>query len=410
MRHRLVGLVVTLIFVMPCLHAQEFKIANRRVQVHGFFSQGFVYTDGNNWLSMNTSNGSGAMTDMGLNVSSQLTDKLRVGAQFYDRNLGQLGQWHPTLDWAVVDYRFTNWFGVRAGKVKTTFGLYNDSQDLDFLHVFALLPQSVYSTDLRDTTIAHTGGDIYGDIALPHRLGELSYTAYAGHRSDSIYSGYAYLLRQWDTYLNDLGGLQYGADLRWKLPIRGLLVGLSRIDQDISAHGKMLDYFNPRNGIVPYFESSKADWSNQFFAEYERGRFRVDGEYRRYVHDQIILNNTSVDLSDVRGWYISGTYRLTRKLSAGSYYSRYAVTESFGGVLAQTSANALDTSQPDNHIYDKVVSARLDVNRFWNLKIEAHFMDGFANAGYPAGFYPKNNVNGFKQNTNALVVKSSFHF
>jgi hypothetical protein len=107
--------------------------------------------------------------------------------------LGHLGQWHPSLDWAVADYRFTNWFGVRAGKVKTTLGLYNDSQDLDFLHVFAVLPQSVYSTDLRDTTIAHAGGDIYGTIPLRHRLGDLSYTVYAGHRSDSIYSGYPYL-------------------------------------------------------------------------------------------------------------------------------------------------------------------------------------------------------------------------
>lgn len=390
--------------------AQEFKVANRSVQVHGFFSQGFVYTDHNNWLTMNTSQGSGAMTDMGLNLSSQLTDKLRVGAQIYDRNLGQLGQWHPSLDWAVVDYRISNWLGARGGKVKTTFGLYNDSQDLDFLHVFALLPQSVYSTDLRDTTIAHTGGDIYGDIALPHRLGELSYTAYAGHRSDSIYSGYAYLLVQWDTHLSGLGGLQYGFDLRWKPPIQGLLVGASRIDQDISANGTMLDYFNPSNGVVPYFESSKADWSNQFFAEYKRARLTVDGEYRRYVHDQIILNNTSEDLADVRGWYISGTYRLTKKFSAGAYYSHYTVAETFGGALAQLTPNLTDTSEPANHIYDKAVSARFDVNRFWNVKIEGHFMDGFANAGYPAGFYPRNNVNGFQKSTNALVVKSSFHF
>jgi len=47
-------------------------------------------------------------------------------AQVYDRNLGQLGQWHPSLDWAVADYNFKNWFGIRAGKVKTTMGWCND--------------------------------------------------------------------------------------------------------------------------------------------------------------------------------------------------------------------------------------------------------------------------------------------
>jgi hypothetical protein len=104
---------------------------------------------------------------------------------------------------------------MRAGKVKTTLGLYNDTQDLDFLRTFALLPQSVYPTDLRDATIAHLGGDIYGDVPVPWRQGDVHYTVYAGHRSDSVYSGYPYLLSQFGTHLRSLGGLQYGADLRW---------------------------------------------------------------------------------------------------------------------------------------------------------------------------------------------------
>jgi hypothetical protein len=62
------------------------------VEVHGFASQGFVYTNTNNWLTMNTVQGSAAFTDFGFNLSTSVTDKLRVGAQLYDRNLGQLTQ------------------------------------------------------------------------------------------------------------------------------------------------------------------------------------------------------------------------------------------------------------------------------------------------------------------------------
>ena len=268
--------LVALLFLCVCApavgRAQEFKVGDRHVQVHGFFSQGFVYSNHNNWLTMKTNQGSGAMTDMGLNLSLQLTDKFRVGAQVYDRNLGQLGQWHPTLDWAVADFQFTHWFGVRAGKVKTTLGLYNDSQDLDFLHVFALLPQSVYSADLRDTTIAHAGGDVYGTIILPHQLGDLSYTAYAGHRSDSIYSGYPFLVVQWAAYLKYMGGLQYGGDLRWNTPLKGFLLGASRMNEDISADGVYIDAVNPA-GLVPYYEHSRADWTNQFYGQYQVSRF-----------------------------------------------------------------------------------------------------------------------------------------
>ena len=83
------------ILVPLCLQAQEFKFYGRKVQIHGFASQGFIYTDDNNWLTMHTSQGSAAFTDFGANISMQVTDKLRIGAQVYDRNLGNLGEWHP---------------------------------------------------------------------------------------------------------------------------------------------------------------------------------------------------------------------------------------------------------------------------------------------------------------------------
>jgi hypothetical protein len=106
-----------------------------------------------------------AFTEFGLNVSTTVTDKLRIGAEFYDRNLGQLGQYHPSLDWALVDYRVRSWFGVRVGKVKTTLDLYTDTQDLDFLSIPGPHSQSVYPTDLRDATIAHLCGNVYGQDA-----------------------------------------------------------------------------------------------------------------------------------------------------------------------------------------------------------------------------------------------------
>jgi hypothetical protein len=166
MHRGIAALVISCFCASPFTSAQDFKILDREVALHGFVSQGFVYTNTNNWLTMDSNQGSPGMTEFGFNLSTNVTDKLRVGAQLYDRNLGQLGQYHPSLDWAVADYRFASWFGIRGGKVKTALGLYTDTQDLDFLRVFALLPQSIYPTDLRDATIAHLGGDIYGSISL----------------------------------------------------------------------------------------------------------------------------------------------------------------------------------------------------------------------------------------------------
>ncbi|MGA7335689.1 MAG: hypothetical protein WBW91_03105 [Candidatus Sulfotelmatobacter sp.] len=393
------------------LRAQEFKLFDRTVQVHGFVSQGFVYTGGNNWLTMNSSGGSAAWTDFGLNMSTQVTDRLRIGAQGYDRNLGQLGQYHPSLDWAVADYRFKSWFGVRGGKVKTTLGLYNDTQDLDFLRPFALLPQSVYPIDLRDATIAHLGGDVYGNISLKRRLGDLSYTVFAGHRSDSIYSGYPYLLSQFGTLFKSFGGLQYGADLRWNTPLKGVLIGASRLDQDTTGKGTGLaDPLNPAYGTIPYSEYSKADWTNEFYGEYAHGKLRMYSEYRRYVRDQFIFGGTSENLDDVRGWYVSGAYRVCKRLEVGSYYSRYTITNIIEGALAAEFPSQTDTTLPANHIYDKVISGRVDLRRFWNVKVEGHFMNGYGSSTYPDGFYPQVNPQGFKSDTNALVIKTGVIF
>jgi hypothetical protein len=391
--------------------AQDFKLFDRDVQIHGFASQGFIYTNDNNWLTMNTSQGSGAFTEFGVNVSSSVTDKLRVGAQLYDRNLGRLGQYHPSLDWAVADYRFKSWFGVRGGKVKTTLGLYNDTQDLDFLRPFALLPQSVYPTDLRDATIAHLGGDVYGSIFLKHRLGDLSYTVYAGHRSDSIYSGYPYLLSQFGTLFKSFGGLHYGADIRWNTPVKGLLIGASRMDQDTTGKGSSVNQVDPASGRIPYSEHSKADWTNQFYGEYTHGKLRIDSEYRRYVRDQMIFGGTSENPDDVRGWYVSGAYRIAKRFELGSYYSRYTITSIIEGVLASEGfPSQTDTSLPANHIYDKVITGRVDLKTFWNVKVEGHFMNGYGSSTYPDGFYPQVNPHGFAPNTNALVIKTSFNF
>jgi hypothetical protein len=380
------------------LRAQEFKVFEHEVQTHGWFSQGFVNSNDNNWMSMKTSSGVGSLTDMGMNLSSQLTDKLYVGAQVYSHNSGQLGQWHPTLDWAVMSYRFKPWFGIRGGKVKTAIGLYNDTQDQDFLHPFALLPQSIYPVDLRDSTIAHVGGDIFGDVSLPGKWGTLSYNGYAGHREDSKYGGYPYLLAPVGIHLTSYGGLQYGADLRWKTPLKGLLVGASRMNEDISGKGS----FSGLPGIPPgpYSETSKADWINQFYLQYSWRKLEFDAEYRRYWRDQSIFGGAFEIQTNVFGGYASLAYRFTKWLQLGSYYSQYYL-KSGDYVLGPA----------DGHTFDKVVTARFDFTKYVNAKVEGHFMNGIGVPGlYPDGFYTQVNATGFKPNTNALVVRTGFNF
>ncbi len=386
----------------------SFTVAGRSLQTHGFFSQGFVDTNQNNWLTMNSNGGSLAMTEGGINLSSQLTDKFRVGVQVYDRDFGQLGKWHPELDWAFADYRFKSWFGIRGGKVKTTLGLYNDTQDMDFLHTFALLPQSVYPTDMRDTTLSHIGADVYGTFQLKP-LGGLSYTAYAGEHPVSTYGGYAYLLQTYGAFIDQSGGPTWGADLRWDTPLKGLLVGASYEDDRVKNTGLL----NPSLGIggpnitVPYWEKSRRQFTQQFYGEYAIGKLRIDAEFRRFWRDFTIFNGQFEATVDPHSWYTAASYRISKHLELGAYYSHFGIN---WVVTVPNAVEAPNESSPDRHLYDKDITARFDFNNHWYAKVEGHFMDGYGGFEHPDGFYPQQNALGVKPTTNGLVLKTGYNF
>jgi hypothetical protein len=107
---------------------------------------------------------------------------------------------------------------------------------------------------------------------------------------------------------------------------------------------------------------------------------------------------------------VSGAYRISKRLQVGSYYSHYTITNVVSGALAAFYPSSTDTGLSADHDYDKVITGRVDLNKFWNVKIEGHFMNGYGSGPYPNGFYTQVNPQGFKPNTNALVVKTGINF
>jgi hypothetical protein len=394
------------------LHAQtDFRIAGRNVQVHSFASQGFAYSNQNNYLTVDTSQGSFALTDFGVNASTQLTDRFRVGAQLYDRNVGRLGNWRPELDWVFADYRFKDWFGIRGGKVKTVVGLYNDTQDMNFLHTWALMPQSVYPVDVRGDSIAHKGVDIYGNISIK-KLGSFAYTLYGGKRPNDPEGGYLYgiststrvsLPNGGFTYATSstkhvdyYGGPVFGGDLRWTTPVNGLLVGASYMKQDNTTRGL---YTKPTT--IPYTLQTENNPLTAFYVEYGVGNLKLAGEYRREVKVSTFNTPTGALIrgdENARSGYLSAAYRISKRLELGTYHSRYI-------------ANWVAVhSDPMNHIYDQTVTARVDVTRYLDFKAEVHFIDGaMINSVLDRGFYAAANPAGLKPTMNMLVLRLGFH-
>jgi hypothetical protein len=332
------------------------------VDVHGFVSQGALVSTHNDYLG-HSRRGSLEFTEAAINVSTEPASRLRIGAQLFTRDLGPVGDYKLTLDWAYLDYRHNEYFGLRAGRVKLPFGLYNEYSDIDAARLPILLPQSIYPILSRDVLLAQTGFELYGALPLAD-AGGLDYRLYYGTwfiDAGSFPAG-AVRIRAVDT--ERLAGTQ----LFWRTPLENLRVGGSLayavidFDLELAATGERLEAaLDPVVLWVASAEYLYDDW--QFAGEYSRWYQQVTSS------DPLVV--TEDDTTSER-LYAMFAYRLTDELEVGAYYSvQFAdVDDRDGQAFGDDPERAWQK--------DLAASLRYDLEESWLWKLEGHFMDGAA--------------------------------
>ena len=361
------------------------------VEVHAFASQGFILTKSNNYLDQNTTSGSFQFSELGVNLTKSITDRFRVGLQLFAQNLGPTGNYEIRADWFYLDYRFNNWLGVRAGRVKIPFGLYNDSVDVDSARTAVLLPQSVYPLQNRNYLLAQTGGEIYGYASMGG-AGGLDYRAYGG----TIYVDTTPTPSSPYTIQNFNVPYLVGGRLLWDSPLEGLRVGGSvqalRLDASILESNPA----KPATTLSDTIQIPAVLWVAS--AEYTVGDLMLATEYSRWY---LSLNSSNPALFPATPTmtseraYVMATYRATRLLQPGAYYS----------VLFP---NVEDRGGRQNMQHDLAATLRFDLNEHWLLKLEGHAMVG------TAGLDPTLNNNALlsslPQTWGVFLVKTTAYF
>jgi len=338
------------------------------LQVHGYATQGFVYTNQNSWNTINSENGSAAWTEAVVNLSAQPTPKLRIGIQARYFLLGNYGN-QIVLDWAQLDYRFNDHFGIRAGDVKTPVGLLNETQDIDPAHLWSLLPQSIYPIASRDSLLSHYGAVVYGSVSLGE-TGKLEYRGYGGTRvisgGDPLYES---LREEGLSVPNGMSGPVFGATLKWHTPLTGLMLGATEDVERTSGEidmGSLKGQFACGRTVIP-----------DFFASYEKKRLMLAAEHLRSPSSSFIEFPGIPAIPapiDYRAYYVMSSYKISSKLTAGAYFSSF-----------------INRSAPVSNTRfqkDWTLSARYDFNAYLYAKAEQHFMDGTA-----LGFNASDNPN-----------------
>jgi hypothetical protein len=347
-------LACALALVLGAIPAAAQSLDDLNIQVHGYAAQGFLYTTHNNIFFADSTNGSPAWTEAVLNVSAVPTPRLRVAVQARYDLLGTSGD-AIVLDWAAGDYKFNERLGVRFGKVKTPWGLFNEIQDIDPSYMWALLPQCVYDITTRNADLAHYGGVAYGTFKFAPRLGKMDYRIWGGEEVIPTNDGqFADLNAAGNGPLNPFSYATYGGALHWQTPLPGLMIGASD------------DHANQAGVALAGGSESFAPWNNvSYFTRYEKEKVMFAGEFNRQASPGA-LNLTGLPpasaASDPRAWYLMATYKLTGKLTAGVYDSQ-----------------VVDHQQPlgpDRYTKDWTISGRYDVSQFIYLKFEEHFIKG----------------------------------
>jgi hypothetical protein len=398
---RVNGCCAVLAFALVALDASA-QEDPASLQVHGFVSQGYIKTTKNNYLAPTArAQGSFDFTEVGINFTKQFGDKLRVGMQVFAHDLGPLGNYSPQLDWYYLDYHWFDWLGIRAGKTKLPWGLYNEANDVDAGRVPILLPQSVYPVSNRESLFAQTGGEIYGDIALG-AAGSLEYRAYGG----TIFLNTAEVSAQLKGFDVPYEG---GGRLMWRTPIDGLQLGASgqllRLDFEFAPTPDQVMAYQAVGQLPADFSGNlKFQIPIKLWVasiEYQHEQLLLAAEYSRwYFHYTTNLVMPEPKVVNENG-YVMASYQVTPWFTPGLYYSAL-----FPDIHGKPPPGQSDHRAKFQH--DIAATLRYDITTNWLVKLEGHYMHG--TAGLTSALNDNKPLNDLSKDWGVFLVKTTAYF
>jgi hypothetical protein len=343
------------------------SLAAAPVELHAFVSQGFILSAKNEYLAT-SKRGSLEFSEAGFNLTKPLPENLRLGVQLFAHDLGPFGNFAPQFDWYYLDWRPRDWFGIRVGRLKVPFGLYNELNDIDAARVPILLPQSIYPADHREYLFALAGGELYGDVHLGD-AGSLEYRVYGGTLPGQLPGnkpGVA-VTRSAVPYV-------YGARLLWSTPLDGLVAGFSaqavRFDWDVTLDPALVSVLEPI-GLLP--PGLKYPMLVQFRVprwvaslQYAAHDLDFSAEYSRWI-GQFHSPTPALFPPHIvnERYYAMASYHAASWFTPGLYYSGYFV-------------NVEDRHGREKYQHDLAVTTRYDLTDHWLFKLEGHLMFGTA--------------------------------
>jgi len=417
------------------------------IQLHGFISQGFVWSKTHNFLFDDLDHGSFEFNEMGVTISKDISDRLHLGIQFFSRDQGDVGNNNLMVDWAYADYHALDTIGIRLGKLKMPMGMYNETRDIDLLRTSVFLPQSAYLEYYRDVLSGLHGIGLYGNIAFDYG-GSIDYQLQTGTLKIDENGGVGTLLSNeanFETHpMMSIRSFSVDRCLNGLLvfsPFPGIRIGSSFIStatqvsadlnqelETIYADEKVYAELYYKGLVDPNTVSKdrvdkgtlallagtalQAEVSDVLAhthtLEFTIDQLTVMMEYYHYTYHIYIGMPDGKSLFDddffTEGYYANIVYRFNDLFETGIYYS--CLYDNGWDKDGERFANKGEKNY-QSWLKDLALSFRFDITDNWTIKLENHWMDGTAFLMYANNPDRRHGLGRYWQ---MFAAKMTFHF
>lgn len=365
-----------------------------KVPVHGFLTQGAIYTSDNNFFGESDDGISLDYTEIGLNSRVQLFPDLSVAGQILFRRAGSQSEKELTIDHAFLDYQFLDDFPQRAylsaGRVKLPYGLFNETRDVAFTRPSILMPQPVYFDRTRRLAVSGDGLMARYEYDLPTSTAYLNVAGFMPNADEELRRAVGVPISDGPNAEPSLvGRLMYEtADGRFRLGFTHASLNLSfdTGPQDFLAGGDLKFNFN----VV----------SVQYNAE--RWSFTSEYTYRKVSFSKFgpLLPNFEFR---GEGLYVQGDYRFSH-----NWLGFVRVEALYPDRGDHSTGGRSAVGKPSRFAYQEayIMGVRWDLSPNWMLAAEFHNVRGVA--ALPAA--DNRDIEQTDERWNILALQLSYRF
>ncbi|EXI88414.1 MAG: hypothetical protein AW11_02034 [Candidatus Accumulibacter regalis] len=363
----LFGIAAIAMLLLSATLARAVDFLDGDLQLHGFFSLTLVNTSNNNFFGPSDDQISNEFSEVGVNASWRLTPDVQLSGQLLSHRAGGTDDGQVRLDYGLLDWTTASSedgrSGVRVGRIKTAYGLYNKTRDVPFTRPSIILPQSIYFERTRNLTVSADGAEIY--LERYDEAGSLSASFALGQPQTNSESATVALVG-----VNPPGHLDAKLAPDFQVLYEGqggkYRLGFTALHVDLRYKPGYADRLGAgRFRLTPLI----------FSAQYNAENWSLTGEYasrRISVKDfgPFFYNGDALGES----YYLQATYRLAPKWEALLRYDVYYADK--GDRNGEDFAAATRMPGFTRYAKDWTAGVRFDVTPQFMLRAEVHQVDG----------------------------------